>query len=301
MIANTEAESRTLVATPPGDAQAPDEAATAGQGQFDDFESSFFRAGEDIANLPGALDHDDDLDDGVHRRPMLSRSSLLGLTIGSTCLALLACTALWRSNAPVSPVPSADRATLVVAPAGAPSPPAHLAPAATPATAATPSPAPVPAEETPVVASVQPNDGATTSAGEEGATASTGVKAEEVPEAATTTSDARERCTRSIRERRKRAILASCPTAFAEDASDVDIAIALAKVEFDRGRYAQAQAWGKKAIAIDPDTADAYVFVGGAQQSKGRGRAAKAAYLHYLRLAPSGRYAAELRTIVRSL
>ena len=46
---------------------------------------------------------------------------------------------------------------------------------------------------------------------------------------------------------------------------------------------------------------DAYVFVGGAEQSAGHRKAAKEAYKHYLQLAPGGRYAADLRAIVGSL
>jgi tetratricopeptide (TPR) repeat protein len=101
--------------------------------------------------------------------------------------------------------------------------------------------------------------------------------------------------------KRSREILDLCPVAFTSSPGGAEIAVALAKVEFDRGRSAQAYAWGKKAIAANPDLADAYVFIGGAEQSSGHGKAAKEAYEHYLRLAPSGRYAADLRAIVNSL
>jgi hypothetical protein len=112
--------------------------------------------------------------------------------------------------------------------------------------------------------------------------------------------DARSRCKRAISGKRSREILDLCPGAFTSSPGGAEIAVALAKVEFDRGRSAQAYAWGKKAIAANPDLADAYVFIGGAEQGSGHGKAAKEAYEHYLRLAPFGRYAADLRAIVNS-
>jgi tetratricopeptide (TPR) repeat protein len=121
------------------------------------------------------------------------------------------------------------------------------------------------------------------------------------PAAPAADNDARSRCRQSIRERRARDIVTVCSAAFEQDSADVDAAVAVAKVEFDRGRTAQAYTWSKKAIAVNPATADAYVFAGSVEQSQGHGKAAKEAYQHYLRLAPSGRYAAEIRTIVNSL
>ena len=93
-------------------------------------------------------------------------------------------------------------------------------------------------------------------------------------------------------------MLAVCPAAFAADPTAAGIAVALAKIEFDRGRGARAVEWGRKAIAIDENLADAYVFVGGGEQMAGHGKAAKEAYRRYLELAPKGRYAADVRAIV---
>jgi Tfp pilus assembly protein PilF len=110
-----------------------------------------------------------------------------------------------------------------------------------------------------------------------------------------------DRCKKAMNERRNKDILATCPDAFAADPGAADIAVVLARIEFDRGRASQASAWGKKALAADPNAADAYVFIGGAEQSAGHGKAAKEAYKRYLQLAPNGRYAADLRAIVGSL
>jgi len=75
----------------------------------------------------------------------------------------------------------------------------------------------------------------------------------------------------------------------------------LAKTEFNRGRSRQALDWAKKAVAIDENHADAYVFLGGAEQAVGHAAAAKTAYQRYLQLSPRGRFAAELRIVLRSL
>ena len=118
---------------------------------------------------------------------------------------------------------------------------------------------------------------------------------------ASATEDVQGRCKQAISNKRNKEILAACPNAFAADSSRADIAVVLAKIEVDRGRFAQAYAWGKKAIVGNPDLADAYVFIGAAEQNAGRGKAAKEAYKQYLRLAPCGRYAADMRAIVGSL
>jgi tetratricopeptide (TPR) repeat protein len=75
----------------------------------------------------------------------------------------------------------------------------------------------------------------------------------------------------------------------------------LAKTEFERGRSRPAFAWASKAIALDANQADAYVFLGGAEQALGHRAAAKTAYQRYLQLSPRGRYAADLRAILGSL
>lgn len=113
--------------------------------------------------------------------------------------------------------------------------------------------------------------------------------------------DATARCKEIAAARRQKDLLSVCAEAFAADPSAADVAIILAKAEFDKGHVAQALAWGQKAIAADPNAADAYVFIGGAEQSAGRNKAAKEAYKRYLQLAPGGRYAADLRAIVGSL
>ena len=113
--------------------------------------------------------------------------------------------------------------------------------------------------------------------------------------------DAQRACSKAIADKQRNRILTTCEAALAANPRAVEFAVALAKTEFDRGRIAQAFEWSKKAIAADPDVPEPYVFIGEAEQNAGHKRAAKDAYLRYLRLAPSGRYAADLRAVLHSL
>jgi hypothetical protein len=203
----------------------------------------------------------------------------------------------------------------VVAPAPSPAPAAPAIAAAAPTAAAVPAPvvaAPtVPQPSAPALAKVeQPKvepakpEPAKAEETKPEVAKTEAPKPEEVRAVAAAgagTGEARERCQQSIKEKRAKDIVALCSAAFEQDSNNADAAVAVAKVEFDRGRFAQAYNWSKKAIAINPAAADAYVFAGGAEQNQGHGKAAKESYLQYLRLAPGGRYAAELRTIVNSL
>jgi tetratricopeptide (TPR) repeat protein len=334
---------------------------------FDTFETNFFQEGEDSANIPVEVDQFDDLD-GT-KRHFFSRQTLSGVAVVSTCAAILACIALWRSNSRAAALASASGISAAASPAHAAtavSPPAPAAVAPEPAQieltptqenaipAAMAAAVPVPTSEAaavhaepvlnpPVAAQTEPTLAAQAEIppaaapapaapappvlAKSGATpAAMPTNAETPPEpahpaiaeqpshrgpdkiaaeAASTTqpdaADARSRCKKAIGGRHNKEILELCPSVFTSDPNASDIAVALAKIEFDRGRSAQAYAWSKKAIAANPDIADAYVFIGEAEQSAGHGKAAKEAYAHYLRLAPSGRYATDLRAIVNSL
>jgi tetratricopeptide (TPR) repeat protein len=100
---------------------------------------------------------------------------------------------------------------------------------------------------------------------------------------------------------RPTAVLAACRPAIEAEPEAADIMVILARVELDRERAAEARSWAKKALAVNPNLADAYVFLGGAEQEMGNPGAAKAAYQKYLELAPTGRHARELRVVLDSL
>jgi tetratricopeptide (TPR) repeat protein len=110
-----------------------------------------------------------------------------------------------------------------------------------------------------------------------------------------------ESCRKAFRDRRAKDVLQTCALAFTQDPRSADVAVMLAKTEFDRGRARQALDWAKKAVAIDENHADAYVYMGGAEQAAGHSAAAKSAYKRYLQLAPRGRFAADLRAVLLSL
>ena len=202
--------------------------------------------------------------------------------------------------APSQPAPAVAEAVPAQAPTPAPAAPAAApvpsqpAPAAVaPAVAAQAEPVPVVAEKPLPVAAEPVAAKPEVAAAEKPSPAALAVEAN--------TSDAQGRCKKAISDKRNKEVLAACPDAFAADPSAADIAVALAKIEFDRGKSVQAASWGQKAIAADPNVADAYVFIGGAEQNAGHRKAAKEAYKRYLQLAPGGRYAADLRAIVGSL
>ena len=295
--------------------------------QFDTFETDFFQQGDaESAGAGVGVERFDDLDDSSLRKKLTpSRQFMMGVAVGSTCIAIIGCLALWRSSDAKSP-PAA--AVAEVLPAQAEPAVANPAPVAAPAqadptlanpavvaapTQAEPVLAPAPSQPTPAIAEALPApspaaavvapvpSAAATAAVPALAQAAPAAAEKPSPAAEASASDAQGRCKKAINDKRNKEILAACPEAFAADSSAADIAVVLAKIEFDRGRGAQASVWGQKALAADPSAADAYVFIGGAEQSAGHRKAAKEAYKHYLQLAPGGRYAADLRAIVGSL
>ena len=93
----------------------------------------------------------------------------------------------------------------------------------------------------------------------------------------------------------------ACGAAVQSNPRSADALTMMAHVELNRGHMGRAYDLAQKAIAIYPDQADAYVIIGGVHQDGGRNEQAKTAYQRYLHLAPHGRYAVELRSIVGSL
>jgi hypothetical protein len=271
--------------------------------QFDTFETDFFQQGDDAsAGIAVAIERFDDLDDSSLRKKLTpSRQFMMGVAVGSTCIAIIGCLALWRSSgakshpeaavvvvppaqadpAAVNPVPSAAPAQ--IAPAAVPAPvqaePTQANPAAVAApTQAEPVPLPAPSQPAPAVAEEQvvpapspaavaapipspaaaapvlekPSPAVAASAEAKPAAVQEKLEKEDMPlpvaapAAAASADDAQGRCKKAIGDKRNKEILAACPEAFAADSSAADIAVTLAKIEFDRGRGAQASAWGQK-------------------------------------------------------
>lgn len=107
-------------------------------------------------------------------------------------------------------------------------------------------------------------------------------------------------CNEAIGKGKFKPIIDACTAAFGANPS-ASLAVRVAQNALERGRKNEAVDWARRAIATDAGFADAYVFLGGAQQELGRRAEAKAAYEKYLELAPAGKYAGDLRALVRGL
>src|SRR5262249_5816321 len=77
--------------------------------------------------------------------------------------------------------------------------------------------------------------------------------------------------------------------------------VALANVEMERGNTTKAAAYADRAIAANENNADAFLVRGAVLQQLGKNGAAKTAYQHYLKLAPKGQYAPDVRSILQSM
>jgi Flp pilus assembly protein TadD len=66
------------------------------------------------------------------------------------------------------------------------------------------------------------------------------------------------------------------------------------------GSGAEAAQWAKRALALDPNAAEAYVLIARADAAKGRHDDARTSYSRYLELAPRGWHKAEARAAVRA-
>ncbi|HXU63289.1 MAG TPA: hypothetical protein VN962_16425 [Polyangia bacterium] len=90
-----------------------------------------------------------------------------------------------------------------------------------------------------------------------------------------------------------------CARAFALHPNDAALALAVAHAEHAHARLGQAAQWARRALALDPNAAEAYVIVARAETAEGQHDEARAAYRHYLELAPRGWHHAEARAALR--
>jgi CheY-like chemotaxis protein len=85
------------------------------------------------------------------------------------------------------------------------------------------------------------------------------------------------------------------------NASGDEALVVLANCHLDRGNMEKAVAAAQLAVAANPENAEAYLVVGAVQQQKGHNPEARTAYEKYLKLAPKGEFAGEIRSILASL
>lgn len=231
---------------------------------FDTLETTFFSEGDALSTAAAPGDAWDEATVNVRNTGHKLTAGLLGWSAAGLAVFGLCALAAWKL-AGRNPSPP---------PAQAPAPVAALSPAplppATPAELSVPAPATVAAAAVP--AEVEPGTSAEVDA-----------------------------CQAAFARNRRKDVLSSCGRAFAANPQSTAIAVMLAKTEFDRGRFRPALDWARKAVALDESQADAYVFLGGAEQALGHTAAAKTAYQRYLTLAPRGRYAGDVRAVVASL
>lgn len=250
---------------------------------FSSLEAGFFKEGDDLSNSqPGVQPGEDEFNEPTRaprsRRWLVRRWPLAGAAIGIACVAGFVLLARAHRKA-ATQVAEATPEVVVLATQPTVLPPAPKAKVVAEISADPPAPAPVAEREAP-----SPSQ------------AAAGPVA-----AATPQGETYEACRKAFDLRRAKDVLATCPRAINETPQSAELAIMLAKTEFERGRARQALDWAKKAVALDAEHAEAYVYLGGAEQAAGHVAAARAAYKRYLQLAPQGRHAADLRAVLASL
>jgi chemotaxis protein methyltransferase CheR len=77
--------------------------------------------------------------------------------------------------------------------------------------------------------------------------------------------------------------------------------VLLANCHLDRGSIQKALAAANLAVAANGQNADAYLVIGAVQQQQGHTPEARTAYQTYIKLAPKGEFAGEIRTILSQL
>jgi tetratricopeptide (TPR) repeat protein len=114
------------------------------------------------------------------------------------------------------------------------------------------------------------------------------------------TDDPREACGQQLRRGQFPQIKESCSLAF-EAQPDAQLAAEVARAALEDKRNREAAAWARKAIAVDSSFADAFVYLGAAENQLGHSQAAREAYGRYLQLEPQGDQAESVRAIIEDL
>ncbi len=134
-----------------------------------------------------------------------------------------------------------------------------------------------------------------------GATAATAETKNPAPAAALAPSTDDGACDRAaVRTSPWRLSPEACIRAFEANPTDATLALAIAQAEHAHGSHAEAAGWAKRALALDPSAAEAYVIVARAEKEGNRPEDAREAYRHYLELAPRGWHHSEARAALRS-
>lgn len=93
----------------------------------------------------------------------------------------------------------------------------------------------------------------------------------------------------------------SCARAFdSAGGTNATLALAIAHAEHAHGSATAAADWARRALALDPTAAEAYVLIARADLKTGHDEDARTAYRRYLELAPRGWHQREARDAVRA-
>ena len=112
--------------------------------------------------------------------------------------------------------------------------------------------------------------------------------------------DAVAECELLCKRQRWRQAAEPCAVAIKMRPDDATIALGLAQSEHARDRLAEAGEWAKRAIALDPNLAEAFIIRAHAEARVGHPAAAARAFRRYLSLAPRGWHAKEAREALRA-
>jgi tetratricopeptide (TPR) repeat protein len=107
------------------------------------------------------------------------------------------------------------------------------------------------------------------------------------------------RCRAAISADRVRRALDACRAALTLRPRSTEALTLLAHAEIDRDHTREALRLAAAAVSIDPRAPDAYLILGQARQQSGLKSEARASYQRYLALAPHGRYAGDVRSILQ--
>lgn len=186
------------------------------------------------------------------------------------------------------PVPVAATATPPAVPAAAPTPaPAPTAAVTPPAPTPAPAPAAAPAVPTPApapTAAATPTPATPAPAGDKSGSQ---VLVDEA--------------TAAYKKGQEKKALTLVEEAVLQDATNAEGWSLAASIYLNRGNMQKALAAAEKAVALKPEIADPYVVLGAAHQTLGKNALAKTAYQTYLKLAPTGKHAGDVRGVLGTL
>ncbi len=239
-------------------------------------------------STPATVEEDDYEPELPSRRGLVIFSSVLALAAVAGMVFMLAVGAVRKPTTPAAK-PST---TAVPAPTPAPAPPTSgVTPAPVPTPALAPTPAPAPPTSGVTAAPVTPQPATALPAPP---------PVKPVPDDSAYKALLEQGRALYAKGQSKKAMV-PLEKAVALKADGDEALVVLANCHLDRGDFDKALAAAELAAAANADNADAYLVVGAVEQQKGHNPEARTAYERYLKLAPKGQFAGDIRAILVSL